>query len=672
MGAFTSNMQISRKILTQLKKLAGPQNVLTDGLSLALYSYDCSLSRAKPDAVIIVPHQTVLAPIIRLLAQNGIAFTPRAAATNHAGGCATLYGGAVLDLTRLNHILALSSHSKQADVEPGVITADLQDAAARLGLLYAPDPASARVCTLGGNAAQNASGARCMKYGGTADYILEADWITPAGQEVHLSRQAPGPDWIGFLCGSEGTLGIFAQLRLKLINAPKHVKTFLVTFPSLETGIQTVSDLAAQGIIPRCVEAMDQYTTQTVETFAHAGYPTDAQALLILELDGTPAQIETDAARLETICRQNGCQTFTAARTEAQRAQLWQGRRAAYAATTLTAPNVMVGDGTVPRSQLPTALKKVNEIIARHGLAAGLLFHAGDGNFHPHLVFDERNRLQTAVAAKAAKEILQACVDCGGTISGEHGVGVEKRSAMALEYDRNTLGFFAALKNALDPKHLSNPGKIIPVNFTEKCRPDTPLSPEEAALAQEIRKRFQTHTHTWVTGAGSRRKNPSQVPLSTRSLNKIIEVDKTNYTATVQTGVSTQELAKRLAKEGVYSSLPADKGTLGGAFALNAYPEFSRQVIGIKVLLPTGQLICYGGKVTKNAAGYNLCRLFSGSTGELGLITELTFKIYAMPQPHTPHRWDKSVPAWPEAFRPVKKAADPAGLFGLLNKESVL
>ena len=329
----------------------------------------------------------------------------------------------------------------------------------------------------------------------------------------------------------------------------------------------------------------------------------------------------------------------------------------------------MVGDGTVPRSQLPLALQKVNEIISRHGLTAGLLFHAGDGNFHPHLVFDERNRLQASLAAKAAKEILQACVACGGTVSGEHGVGVEKRSAMAFEYDKNTLGFFASLKNALDPQHLSNPGKIIPVNFAEKCRPDTPLSPAEEQLAQEIKKRFSQKTPSWVTGAGSRRKHPAISPLNTRGLNKIIEVDKTNYTVTAQAGVSTAELIQRLKKEGVFSSLAEDKGTLGGAFACNICPEFSRQVTGLKALLPTGQLVCYGGKIMKNAAGYNLCRLFAGSAGELGLITELTFKIYATPQTHQARKLPLETPVWPHALKPIKHAADPACLFGQLKEE---
>ena len=661
-------MQISRSVLKQLKKIAGEQNVLTDALSLSLYSYDCSLSRTKPDVVILVSEGKTLPVLIQFLVKHHIPFTPRAAATNHAGGCATLYGGAVLDLTRLNRILTINTQEKFADVQPGVITADLQDQASRLGLLYAPDPASARVCTLGGNAAQNASGARCMKYGGTADYILEADWISPTGETVHLTRGNPGPDWIGFLCGSEGTLGLFSQLRLKLIDEPKHIKTFLVTFSSLQEGIQTVTDLAAQGIIPRCVEAMDNYTTKTVEEFSHAGYPTGAQALLILELDGTPKQIETEAARLEEICRKNSCQTFTAARTEAERAKLWLGRRAAYAATTLTAPNVMVGDGTVPRSQLPLALQKVNEIISRYGLTAGLLFHAGDGNFHPHLVFDERNRLQASLAAKAAKEILQACVECGGTVSGEHGVGVEKRAAMAFEYDKHTLGFFSSLKNALDPQHLSNPGKIIPVDFAEKCRPDTPLSPAEEQLAQEIKKRFNQNISSWVTGAGSRRKHTTSSPLNTRGLNKIIEVDKNNYTVTAQAGVSTAELAQRLEKEGVFSSLAADKGTLGGAFACNICPEFSRQVTGLKALLPTGQLVCYGGKIMKNAAGYNLCRLFAGSAGELGLITELTFKIYATPQNRQARKQAAQNSVWPKAFTAVKQAADPAFLFGQVKE----
>ncbi len=663
-------MQLNRRVLHELKHLLGEANVLTDELALALHSYDCSRSRTRPDAVALVQDAAVLPSVIRLLNRHKIPFTPRAAGTNHAGACATLYGGVVLDLTRLNRILEINTREKYAEVQPGVITANLQDAADKLGLMYPPDPASARVCTLGGNLAQNASGARCMKYGGTADYVLEAQWITPRGETLRLTRDAAGPDWLGFLCGSEGTLGVITQIRVKLIDKPKHVKTFLVTFPSLESGIQTVSDLAAQGVIPRCVEAMDRATVQTVENYSRSAYPTDCEALLILELDGTPKQIEAQAARLEEICRKNSCLTFTSARTEAEREKLWTGRRAAYAATALVAPNVWVGDGTVPRSELPRALKAVRDIIARHGLNAGLLFHAGDGNFHPHLTFDERNPPQAALVAKAGKEILRACAECGGSVSGEHGVGVEKRMAMAFQYDAPTLSFFAAVKRALDPNNLSNPGKIIPVDFAEKARPAAPADPAHAQLAEEIKNRFDTGRPSRVTGAASRSKHAGAYALHTRGMNKILEVDKTNYTATAQAGVLTAELAERLAKEGVYISLPADKGTLGGAFALNVCPEFSRQVIGLQAILPNGKTISYGGKIMKNAAGYNLCRLFAGSAGELGVITRLTFRIYAQPR-KARLRPRGAAAEWAEPFRRLKTAADPKGLFGT-RKEEIL
>lgn len=660
-------MYINTHILQQLQKLLGPENLLTDELSLALHSYDCSLSRTRPDAVALLPNTACVPGVIRLLNQYKIPFTPRAAGTNHAGGCAALKGGVILDFTRLNRLLEINTQEKYAIAEPGLTTAALQEEAARWGLLYAPDPASARVCTLGGNLAQNASGARCMKYGGTADYILGAEWVSPQGQSVWLSRQSAGPDWLGFLCGSEGTLGVFTKICVRLTDEPKHIKTFLVTFPSLQESIQTVTDLAARGIIPRCVEAMDNATTRTVEAYARAGYPADAEALLILELDGQPKQIHMQAAQLEEICRQNHCQTFKAARTEAERQKLWAGRRAAYAATTLMAPNVIVGDGTVPRSKLPQALQAVSQIIRKYQLQAGLLFHAGDGNFHPHLVFDARNRAQAALTARAEQEILRACAQCGGTISGEHGVGVEKRAAMAFMYDTPTLRFMAALKHALDPANLSNPEKIIPVNFAEKAKEQTAPDPAEQALQTQIKARFAAGETSVITGAGSRCKTNSPRALRTRGLNKVVEIDKQNYTATVQAGVHTQDLQARLEAEGVYAAFPADKGTLGGCLAINAAPAFARQVTGIRAILPDGEIITYGGKVMKNAAGYNLCRLFTGSRGQLGLITQITFKIFAQPQKvqtqNTPQ------PLWPAPLRAVKAAADPKNLFGVLQEE---
>jgi len=655
-------MNIPHAALARLRALLGEENVLTDDVSLLLHAYDCSLSRMRPDALVNFTRAEDVAPAVRILAQYNIPFIPRASATNHAGSCAAPCGGVILNLAGLNKILQINTQEQFAVAEPGVITADLQNALSKLGFFYAPDPASERVCTLGGNLAQNASGARCMKYGGTLDHVLEAGAVLPDGNTVHLSRRDAGPDFVGLLAGSEGTLGVITRLKVKILPLAKHVKTFLATFPSLEAGVQTVTDLTAQGIIPRCVEAMDNTTLRSIETFSHAGYPVSAQALLILELDGSPAQIAREQTRLEEICRANGAQQFYAAETDAEREKLWKGRRSAYGALASLAPNVMVGDGTVPRSELPRAVKKVREIVNKHQISASLLFHAGDGNFHPHFIFDERNKPDVLRLKRAMNEVLQACVDCGGTVSGEHGIGVEKRAVMAYQYDKPTLDLFAHIKRAVDPQNLSNPLKIIPVNYAEKARPAEPLPTETQRLAQNIRTREKSQTPVVITGANTRQKTTVPNTISTRSLNKILDVDLTNYTVTAEAGVTLNALKAELDKRGVYAALPAGKGTLGGAFSSGCHPDFYAHVLGLEALLPDGSPVRYGGKFMKNAAGYNLVRLFAGAQGTLGIVTRLTFKIFAV-QPHTQPA-KPFIPARANAlWRAVKNELDPQGLF---------
>ena len=386
-------MQIPVSFLTACKHLLGTNNVLTDPVSLALSGYDCSPSQHRPDVVLNISTPMQLESVAGLLAREKIPFVARAAGTNHAGSCAAVKGGVVLNLNALYQIEKIDLENHFADVLPATVTGDLQQALVPLGFFYAPDPASERVCTLGGNLAQNASGARCLKYGNTSDNTLQAEFITPDGQIHVLRHDKPGPDWLGVISGSEGTLGLIKRLRVKILPVAKHIKTFLATFSSLEDCVQTVSDLIARGLTPRCVEAMDRITIQAIENFAHAGYP-EAEALLILELDGDAASIKKDATLLEDLAMQNHCQTFTVARTQAAREKIWRGRRAAYAAMATLAPNVAVADGTVPRSQLPRALKQVRQIISDYGLTASLLFHAGDGNFHPQVVFDARHPQQ--------------------------------------------------------------------------------------------------------------------------------------------------------------------------------------------------------------------------------------------------------------------------------------
>ncbi len=622
-------MKLTPQVIQELSRLVGIENVRTDEVSLSLYAYDCSLSRTRPDGVVLITCAAQVAPVLRVLAKHSIPFVPRASATNHAGSCSALKGGVILNLTALNRILQINTREGFAVVEPGVITGDLQAALAPLGYFYAPDPASTQACTLGGNLAQNASGARCMKYGGTLDHVLAVQGVLPDGEEVFLSRTQMGPDWVGLLAGSEGTLGVITQLTVRILPVAKHIQTFLVTFPSLQDSVEAVSDLAACGVVPRCVEAMDKTTLQAVEEFAHAGYPTQAEALLILELDGTPAQIKKEQRVLEEICRAHQALHFSFAKTKEEREELWRGRRSAFAAMARLAPNVLVGDGTVPRSRLPQTLQRVQQILKENNLCAGLLFHAGDGNFHPHLLFDERNKLQTRLAARALQEVLKACVEQQGTLSGEHGVGVEKRAVMAYQYDVDTLGVMQKIKHALDPKNLANPLKILPCRFSEKARVAHPLLPQVEVLRQQMLAWKKEKIAFQIAGSNSRLKTKHVHVLSSVSLNQIVEIDKANYTVTAQAGVHLNVLAAALKKAGVYSLLPAGEGTLGGLFCSGVLPQFYAHVLGVEALLPDGTYARYGGKVMKNAAGYPLTRLWAGSQGKLGLVTQLTFKVFA-------------------------------------------
>jgi len=664
-------MYIPPQALRALQAVVGQHNVRTDEISLRLNAYDCSLSRMRPDVWVHISAAEQVAPVLQILHRFHIPFVARAAATNHAGSCSTPHGGAVLNLAALTRILQINTQVGFALVEPGVVTGQLQQALAPLGFFYAPDPASQQVCTLGGNAAQNASGARCLKYGGTLDHVLEMTVVLPDGQTHTFSRTQTGPDWVGVFIGSEGTLGIITRLKVKILPLAKHVKTFLASFSSLEDGVQTVTDLTARGIIPRCVEAMDQTTTQAVEAYAHAGYPTSAQALLLVELDGSPRSIAQDEKILQEVCRQNHAQHVRAAHTETERARLWQGRQAAYAAMARLAPNVLVCDGTVPRSELPRTLKRVRQILTDNNVQAGLLFHAGDGNFHPQLVFDERNRTDSQRHARIAKQILQACVEAGGTLSGEHGIGVEKRSLMAYQYNSDTLDVFTQLKRAVDPAHLANPGKIIPVGYNEQnscARPKISAALEK--FSADFWARCQQPTPFFITGNNTVLQT-HEAHFSAAKLNQITDIDLTNYTVTAQAGVTLTQLAEALRKKGVYAPLPArGRRTLGGMFSSGELPGFYAHVTGLQALLPTGLSVRYGGKLTKNAAGYNLIRLFAGAQGTLGIVTELTFKIYATKIPLAPERTFVPLETT-DIYQRVKQALDPQHLLRLPEEKAV-
>ncbi len=650
-------MYLSHTIINKFKRLLGAQYVQTDLACLLLNSYDCSPSSHRPDIVLTPTRPQQLPKLLQLLFQEKIPFIARASATNHAGSCAAVQGGAVINLTYLRRILQIDTAQGIAEVEPGVITGHLQNALQPYGFFYAPDPASEKVCTLGGNLAQNASGARCFKYGNTSDNTLEATFFLPNGQPLLLRHDQPGPDWLGVICGSEGTLGLISKMQVKILPQPAHIKTFLVAFASLTDSIETVTDLVAQGLIARCIEAMDKRTIQAIEKFTHAGYP-EAEALLIIELDGTAQQIKQDTPLLETICKKHHCQSFDMARTPAERANYWHGRRVAYSALTALGPNIAVADGTVPRSALPQALEKVNQIITDYGVTASLLFHAGDGNFHPQLVYNAANSAQTRQVHMALQAILKTCVDYGGTISGEHGIGIEKRALMAYQYSKQTLRLFQHIKQAFDPYHLANPSKIIPINFEETATDWQESNSTVRTLQQEIINRFQRKQPTRLISTPA----TTATDLSTQQLNQIIEIDKNNFTVTVQAGVSVATLKNTLQQQHVYTALPPHyPGTIGQLIATKSSISFTKQIIGIQAILPNGDLVNYGGKFMKNAAGYNLCRLFSGSWGAFGLITQVTLRLYATAYPDIDYQ---ERPFQPDhLFQALKQQIDPDHLF---------
>lgn len=648
--------KLSPAFLKQCAKIIGKENILTDDVSLALYSYDCSLSHTKPEGVLLIRKAEWLAPLVTLLYQYKIPFVPRASATNHAGGCTPLNGGVILNLTHLNHILEINTAQEYAWVEPGVVTAHLTAALASYGFFYAPDPASSTVCTIGGNFAQNASGARCMKYGGTLNHVLEADVILPNGEPLHLSLQEPGADLLGLLAGSEGTLGLITRLKVKILPLAKHIKTFLVPFPSLQESIQAVTDLVAQGILPRCVEALDQSTIQAIENFAHAGYPI-APAVLLFELDGDEEQINKETQLLQDICSRHHALDFKMAEEETEREKLWKARRSAYAAMAQLAPNVLVGDGTVPRSELPNALQKIRQLLDEHHLRACLLFHAGDGNFHPQIVFNGQNKQEVIQVKNVLKQILKTCVDCQGTLSGEHGIGVEKRSLMTYQYDKQTLDLFARIKHATDPDNLANPLKILPVHYEEEAK-----NASFSAEYQVIHDTLKEEKPFRIVGTNSRLGTKESSLFSTRRFNRILEIDTTNYVATAQTGVLVNDLIQTLSAQHLFCSWAPSAGTLGGAFASGCMPDIYQHILGVEAFLPDGSFIRYGGKFVKNAAGYPLTRLLAGSQGEWALITQLTFRIFASPVPVAKEKPFKSF-QWNTWSKALKKELDPKGIF---------
>ena len=450
----------------ELRKIVGKGNVLDSDVNLQLYQYDAYLEERRPDAVVFVHSTEEVARVIKLCNVHGVPFVPRGGGTNLSGGTIPIKGGVVLEMIRMNRLLEVDTVNLRARVQPGMFNLELGNALAPLGYQYLPDPASQKAATLGGNVAENSGGPHCFKYGVTTNHVMGLTVVLPDGEIAEIGGMAPdtpGYDLTGVFVGSEGTFGVCTEAVVRIVRQAEGVKTMLAIYDDIERGSETVSAIVAAGIVPATLEMMDQLVIQAVEQSLHCGLPLDCATVLIIEVDGLKDDLEAQTEAIVSLCKAHGAREVRVAKDDAERALLWAGRRGAFGAVARLTPSYLVCDGTVPRTALPAVLKKVAEVGKKYDLKIPNVFHAGDGNLHPLILFDWRNAEQKERVMKAGKEILELCVQLGGTISGEHGVGLEKMEAMHLVHTEADIRSQLMVKRAFDPQDLANPGKIFPV-----------------------------------------------------------------------------------------------------------------------------------------------------------------------------------------------------------------
>ncbi|HEX7174954.1 MAG TPA: FAD-linked oxidase C-terminal domain-containing protein, partial [Pyrinomonadaceae bacterium] len=455
-------------LVEQLRAATAVGRVLAEPHELLVYECDALTHyKARPRAVVFPDSTEEVAGVVRVLAREGVPFAPRGAGTGLSGGALALRGGVVIELARMRKILRLDAANRLAVVQTGVVNAHLTRAAAPHGLHYAPDPSSQATCTIGGNLAENAGGIHCLKYGTTVDHVAAARVVLSDGEVIDLggaaSADAPGYDLLGVFVGSEGTFGIATEVSVRLTPLPQAVRTVLADFRVIDDASRAVSAIIAEGLIPAALEMVDGATIRAVEASVFAaGLPTDAEAALLVELDGLEAGLDAETARVENICRRHGARTCRRARDEGERQKLWAARKGAFGAMGRITPDLMLQDAVVPRSRLPEVLADTYRIGAKYRLRVANVFHAGDGNLHPYICFDARNADEVARVKEAGREIMETCVRAGGTITGEHGTGLDKSDYLPLVFSSDTLRAMLEVRSAFDPLGLCNPGKVIP------------------------------------------------------------------------------------------------------------------------------------------------------------------------------------------------------------------
>jgi len=675
-------------LIDNLSAIVGRENVLSKPDELLVYECDgLPQHKYRPHAVVFPSSTEETSAIMRELAQAKVPFTPRGAGTGLSGGALALSSGVVIEMARMRKILRIDVENRVAVVQPGVVNLHVSRAVAPYGLYYVPDPSSQPSCTIGGNIAESAGGIHCLKYGTTTDHVLGCRVVLAGGEVVDLSVDSPGYDLTGLFIGSEGTFGIATEATLRLAQAPPAVRTLLAEFGEVNEASHAVSAIIAAGVMPAALEMMDREIIRAVEASVFAaGLPPDAGAALLIELDGIEAGLDDEAQKVTSICMEYGARSCRYARDEAERKKLWAARKGAFGAIGRISPDSMIQDAVVPRSRLPEVLGAAYDIASRYQLKIANVFHAGDGNLHPLICFDSRFPDEVQRVKEAGRELMEVCVRAGGTITGEHGVGLDKRELLPLVFSDADMNAMLRVRAAFDPLGLCNPGKIIPllrgcgeakaiatevpvhaeVQVHSGTRMNTdethglslaqivgdahviaqngsvivsPASAEEISEVLKLASRegwsvFPAGGMTWL-------KSKADLIVSTHRLNQIIEHEPADLIAVAQAGVKLTDFNPKLAENGQWLPLdPPDDGraTIGGVVATGiggpqqfGYGRPRHSVIGMKVVLADGSLIKAGGRVVKNVAGYDLCKLFTGSFGSLGIITEVNFKLRPRP-----------------------------------------
>ena len=625
----------------------------------ATYASDAlTVFGTSPAAVLIASSEQDVIKAVRICHRFGVPFVARGSGTSLSGGPVPQADGLVIALNQLLG-LTVDPARRLATAQPGVWNLDVSRMAAAHGLYYAPDPSSQQICSIGGNVAFNAGGAHCLKYGTTGNHVVGIRAVLPDATVVDLggeSIETIGPGLTSLFTGSEGLLGIALRATLRLLPKPESVKTVLAAYPSLAAAGDAVAAVVAAGLLPAAIEVMDRLAVKAAEAAVHPGYPADAGALLIVELDGEAQQVDAEWELLDRVLAGSNPSSVRFARDERDRAEIWKGRKSAFSAVGRLSSDFIVNDGVVPRTKLPAALAEIEALSARYGLAIANVFHAGDGNLHPLILYNGRKKGDLERAEALSSEILDMCIRLGGSITGEHGVGLEKKAHLERLYSQADITAMRRIRLAVDPQELANRGKVLPVGpIVEQAATaaEPGLAPWHSlapATVEEVREAVLGTPHLLPRGGGTKTAlstplRPDVAILDLSGLTGIVYYEPSEFVVSALAGTRITDIERLLAEHG--QCLPFDPmlgeagATIGGTVAsgVSGPGRYRRGgvrdfVLGARFIDGQGNLVSGRGRVVKNVAGFDMPRLLAGSIGRMAVLTEVSLKVFPRPEAH--------------------------------------